>query len=412
MYYYQPSKGPLSPYSHIRSATSPAAIRRMSIDRGASRYRALSVAASNVAAAAALAAQQEELPDSRRRYAHNSNRRRTNEGSTPRAQGLDDAEEYYEEDVPSAMFSSFHSEGGRDYRSKRVSWSIERHAGRASSMGRNDRPATPTVLEIIGDNIPDQTSNERELQASHRDRDHTLMESSESLTQSANSRSNRASRKGSTMVFLGVWALFGIGAMTNGRRGFPSQKLTSIGHVMSNYDSFSRSSVTPPLPNDALHSRHNTDGDNFVRLDFSNFNLNPEDTPHEDPSSQQILGRVFAWLCTTLYLTSRLPQIWKNVSFGQQYFFEHGLTVIQVYQKISRGWFSHSSAESMCLIEGRAFLCTCSYLRFWGMCSMWRLSSHPRDVLLLPQSPRSISKKAYRESLFEIYLPYLWCFGI
>ncbi|KAJ9110491.1 hypothetical protein QFC19_001617 [Naganishia cerealis] len=37
-----------------------------------------------------------------------------------------------------------------------------------------------------------------------------------------------------------------------------------------------------------------------------------------DPSSnnghyQRVIGRASAWICTTLYLTSRLPQIWKNV---------------------------------------------------------------------------------------------------
>ncbi|WVQ98805.1 hypothetical protein IAU59_005936 [Kwoniella sp. CBS 9459] len=35
--------------------------------------------------------------------------------------------------------------------------------------------------------------------------------------------------------------------------------------------------------------------------------------PSEDPPTlQRIVGRVSAWACTTLYLTSRLPQIWKN----------------------------------------------------------------------------------------------------
>jgi hypothetical protein len=29
---------------------------------------------------------------------------------------------------------------------------------------------------------------------------------------------------------------------------------------------------------------------------------------------QRLIGRINAWACTTLYLTSRLPQIWKNVS--------------------------------------------------------------------------------------------------
>ncbi|WVR05156.1 hypothetical protein IAU60_002168 [Kwoniella sp. DSM 27419] len=35
----------------------------------------------------------------------------------------------------------------------------------------------------------------------------------------------------------------------------------------------------------------------------------PPDTP---PSFQRIVGRVSSWACTTLYLTSRLPQIWMN----------------------------------------------------------------------------------------------------
>lgn len=29
--------------------------------------------------------------------------------------------------------------------------------------------------------------------------------------------------------------------------------------------------------------------------------------------SLQIIGRIMAWTCTVLYLTSRMPQIWKNV---------------------------------------------------------------------------------------------------
>ncbi|KAL7423989.1 hypothetical protein Q5752_001574 [Cryptotrichosporon argae] len=43
----------------------------------------------------------------------------------------------------------------------------------------------------------------------------------------------------------------------------------------------------------------------------------PEPFPgHTEPppteSTERIVGRVSAWCCTTLYLTSRLPQIWKN----------------------------------------------------------------------------------------------------
>lgn len=45
-----------------------------------------------------------------------------------------------------------------------------------------------------------------------------------------------------------------------------------------------------------------------------------DDHHHHDPSPdppqsfQRQIGRISAWSCTTLYLTSRLPQIWKNVS--------------------------------------------------------------------------------------------------
>lgn len=37
-----------------------------------------------------------------------------------------------------------------------------------------------------------------------------------------------------------------------------------------------------------------------------------EDRPY--PDYERFIGRASAWLCTTLYLTSRLPQIWTNVS--------------------------------------------------------------------------------------------------
>lgn len=33
------------------------------------------------------------------------------------------------------------------------------------------------------------------------------------------------------------------------------------------------------------------------------------------PTWQRAIGRVSAWSCTVLYLTSRMPQIWKNVRF-------------------------------------------------------------------------------------------------
>jgi hypothetical protein len=42
----------------------------------------------------------------------------------------------------------------------------------------------------------------------------------------------------------------------------------------------------------------------------------PPHPPEGPPNLQRIVGRISAWSCTTLYLTSRLPQIWKNVSWA------------------------------------------------------------------------------------------------
>ena len=38
------------------------------------------------------------------------------------------------------------------------------------------------------------------------------------------------------------------------------------------------------------------------------------DVVAEDVPSERIIGRIFAWVCTTLYLTSRLPQICINLN--------------------------------------------------------------------------------------------------
>jgi hypothetical protein len=48
------------------------------------------------------------------------------------------------------------------------------------------------------------------------------------------------------------------------------------------------------------------------------YSVRPHDHPEPPPepySFKRLIGRTSAWACTTLYLTSRLPQIWKNVSF-------------------------------------------------------------------------------------------------
>lgn len=49
----------------------------------------------------------------------------------------------------------------------------------------------------------------------------------------------------------------------------------------------------------------------FVDLSSSSSSAS-KDPPTSSPDYQRMVGRISAWACTTLYLTSRLPQIWKN----------------------------------------------------------------------------------------------------
>ncbi|KAF8911005.1 PQ loop repeat-domain-containing protein [Gymnopilus junonius] len=318
-YYYKPAKGPSSILSHIRSATSPAAIRRLSIDRGASRYRTLSAVASNVAAAAALAAKQDEQQaDSRTshtRYSRRTTRLRGYENQTGVVSlGLEPEEG--EAEPPTALIESFHSERGGDYAPKRVSWSIERTRGRASSVGQAIRATTPTAHNILSNESLVPTGIFDTLPPAHRG---SLTSSAESLTPAVNNRSSRASRKGSTMVFLGAWALFGFGTLAHGRTGMTSPSATNVGRVLST--SAYRLAVPVTFTDIGIHARDTT-GKEFARLDITLPKLHSSTLPHEEflrrdphheePTPEQVLGRIFAWLCTTLYLTSRLPQIWKN----------------------------------------------------------------------------------------------------
>jgi hypothetical protein len=78
---------------------------------------------------------------------------------------------------------------------------------------------------------------------------------------------------------------------------------------------------------------------------ISNADTNGEPTPrphhrHKRPErtneeKRRVIGRVSAWTCTTLYLTSRLPQIWKNVSASRHHHSLDPDTCIQQYTRKS-----------------------------------------------------------------------------
>lgn len=304
-FYYQgftikPAPSHLSSRARGTLGTTP----RLASDRTVPRYRTLSAVAANVAAAAALAAdERNETRQFRPRHQLNSADHLRSGSQVSRDTGDDEGDE-------NVLADSFHSEGAQILGRKSVSWSTERYGGRGGSVGRS--PTLPRITPTLRMTSPeseqiDPSSRGRPLQ---RDSDFIV----EPISADAiNRRSSRASRRSAGLVFLGVWAMFSVGTLAGIKRGVPSDDVANVGRVLTSVLSPPDSglSVTVSFIRDVpLHMTPPPSN----RPNIHTF----DDTPHHeplpsDPSAERVLGRIFAWLCTTLYLTSRLPQIWKNV---------------------------------------------------------------------------------------------------
>jgi hypothetical protein len=131
-------------------------------------------------------------------------------------------------------------------------------------------------------------------------------------SESANKTSSRASRKGASMVFLGVWAFFGIGTLA-GSRSLVDH--ASVGRVLA-VDAIRTTHLVRSLPDAVIFDTISPPSSDIASLPFQTLDIIDHGSPNrpkKGSSGERLIGRVFAWLCTTLYLTSRLPQIWKNV---------------------------------------------------------------------------------------------------
>jgi len=127
-------------------------------------------------------------------------------------------------------------------------------------------------------------------------------------------RSSRASRRSASIVFMGLWIVAGLGMHTRARWAGSTD-----GVVVGAVDLTPPAAVLPsplPLPPsddvvffDAYKSHKDKDKHSPPPEEAP-----PGPVPSDGVSKERIIGRISAWMCTTLYLTSRLPQIWKNVS--------------------------------------------------------------------------------------------------
>ncbi|KZV69470.1 PQ-loop-domain-containing protein [Peniophora sp. CONT] len=234
-------------------------------------YRALSNAAANVAASAALAAR----PDSER----------------------GEEEDEVDEDALAALAESFHSELGHSHSRlgrRGVSWSRE-------------RPLSPT-LEPLN---PITLSRGRSALPYAEEEDEAEREESQRR------RSSRASKVSASMVFMSAWALVSVGALVGGGRAVQRDSgiRLSRGRVLADVKPVPLAEahlvpIHPLVPVDAPPPETSAE----VLVSFESPPLDGEFSEQmgDGSSMERIIGRIFAWACTTLYLTSRLPQIWKN----------------------------------------------------------------------------------------------------
>lgn len=169
------------------------------------------------------------------------------------------------------------------------------------------------------------------------------------LSGRARASTSGSSRRSASIVFLSL----GLGGLLGfGRGGLPttagsvkpwSRSLDTL-HALSGFDAeaaprpYPVGRVLPETPHDSnqlLDISFPTVDDTAPRIHMENSHQEDENAPrphgkdgkdglrdrhpHDPPpltpeQKRRLIGRISAWACTTLYLTSRLPQIWKNVS--------------------------------------------------------------------------------------------------
>ncbi|TFY72684.1 hypothetical protein EVG20_g350 [Dentipellis fragilis] len=307
-FYYRKTATPVPTFSRSGSRTFPSGL-----ERSAPRYRTLSNVAANVAAVAALAAQQEETHGApsygrTRRPRHSSVDGRADYGDQ------EENEDEVDEEALAALADSFHSEGGRTGRRKHVAWSKERHPSAGRGHQSPTSPTLPSSLQFTAQNeeLEALAARGRSLQRVEYGPEDTEDEEWRRVQdESQRRRSSRASRRGASMVFMGAWALFSIGTLARNGRGVAAPNSAPVGRVLSHVEMPSPTSVSSdpfitgdPPPAEAI----------ALAFDQPLPGGGPDHEPprYTPPSMERIIGRIFAWSCTTLYLTSRLPQIWKN----------------------------------------------------------------------------------------------------
>jgi hypothetical protein len=314
-FYYRKTATPtVSAFTQPRSRAG-SLVYHPSRERASSHYRTLSTAAANVASAAAVLASQRNEPPTQA-YSHTRWSRRSLDGlldNDPRRlsqQGDDEVDE----DALAMLGDSIHSERsglpshGLQSRESRPRISHSR-SGSRQGVPSSSIPPLLQITSTVEDFDPlarGRSLRRANLPSLDRQGEHDWTLNEEG---SQRRRSSGANKRGASMVFMSTWALFGIGTLGLRRYGAESGVVVQPGRVLS-----SSSSALPSLPFPSPPHESSPLAAVSLVFDTTQYESVSKGRPRTaGPSWEHVIGRISAWACTTLYLTSRLPQIWKNV---------------------------------------------------------------------------------------------------
>ncbi|CAE6414728.1 unnamed protein product [Rhizoctonia solani] len=193
---------------------------------------------------------------------------------------------------------------------------------RSHSYTRQPLPLPEDLHDEIGGDHPAMTESfhSERRGASLANRGRAVDRAGEEVdTEAHRKRVSQTRGRGASLVFLAVFGLWGF-SIGRGHTGEAETGLAKIGRVLprsientirpSAY--FASSSENTPL--------HYVSSP-IVLVSEDEEQLPPTAPPPAPPPSDDepdrtswtwVVGRISAWICTTLYLTSRMPQIWKN----------------------------------------------------------------------------------------------------
>ncbi|EPQ58337.1 hypothetical protein GLOTRDRAFT_137075 [Gloeophyllum trabeum ATCC 11539] len=292
----------LPPYHRTSTISAIPRVRRSSSEAPAAHYRSISVVAANVAAAAALAAQQ-EAPE------HIQVHRQRKLDASASAE-REETEDEVDPEALARLADSFQSDmSTASTAQKHVSWSRERYGARGGSLGRGMVSPWSSMTRLHIPSAQAEATDAAQARGRPLQRVYNLSEpgvgawseesAGEESSASRHRRSSRASRTGAGIVFLGIFAFLSVGRL--------SESL-SAAKVPRGHDGY----VLAPNPMASLVNDTAAPSTLDLLLSSIAHGGATANVYGEDASMERIIGRIFAWACTTLYLTSRLPQIWKN----------------------------------------------------------------------------------------------------